>query len=229
MQLVCTAVVAASRGRVTDITEVPSDTVRAQLDHLLATASPAAAIIGVLGNHRIVEAVFNSVVESDRPVLMNVTLSGPQGETLLTERGVDALLERIGAVDLVFLTRRDAELVTGGEIQTLDDAQVAAQRAHKRGIRRVLIKCGNVPARFHTEGVSPGDFMTDLYFDGEEFALFEAPRLDLRGDHGAASTLATATMHALLDGAMPEEALQFGKQFVTDTLRHQKEAHRKEP
>ena len=44
---VCTAIVAAGRGRVTDVVEVPADTVDAQLEHIFNTATVDAAKIGV--------------------------------------------------------------------------------------------------------------------------------------------------------------------------------------
>ena len=236
---VCTALVMASHGRVTDQTEVPADTVSAQLEHLHAVDPPAALRIGALGSAKTAAVVFRYVerfreVEGDgAPVVLELIASGPSGETILDARGVDAVSDHLAAADLVVLSRADAELVTGGEIKSLDDAQVAAQRAANRGARRVLITCGQLPARFYDAADDPGaddasgdgapaqPFYSDLYYDGEDFALFEGPAVERPGEAGGAgSALVLATLAAMLEGRDVLEALQLGKRFATEAVRH---------
>ena len=80
-------------------------------------------------------------------MVLDLVASGPSGETVLSARGIDAVAERLGAADLVTLSRADAELVTGGEIASLDDAQVAAQRdpQPRRPRRRDPLRVDAVP------------------------------------------------------------------------------------
>ena len=221
---VCTALVMASHGQVTDVTEVPADAVRAQLEHLAATVEPQTMKIGVLGHHQTVEAVFRFAEQYTGPVVLDFEISGPSGETVLTERGIDAVLAHLGLPDLVLLSHRDAELVSGGEIQSLDDAQVAVQRIHHRGARRVLIKCGVLPLRFFDATDDPGGdghseaFMTDLFYDGTDFALYEASVIEGETPDGAGSSYGVAITHALMQGRAPEEAIQQAKKVVTDFL-----------
>jgi hydroxymethylpyrimidine/phosphomethylpyrimidine kinase len=235
---VCTDLVMASHGRVTDQTEVPADTVSAQLEHLHAVDPPAALRIGALGSAKTAGVVFRYVerfreLEGDAPVILEIIASGPSGETVLDARGIDAVSEHLALSDLVVLGRADAELVTGGEIKSLDDAQVAAQRAANRGARRVLITCGQLPARFFDAADDPGaedasgdgapaqPFYSDLYYDGEDFALFEGPAVERQGEAGGAgSALILATLAAMLEGRDVVEALQLGKRFATEAVRH---------
>ncbi|MEM6783339.1 MAG: bifunctional hydroxymethylpyrimidine kinase/phosphomethylpyrimidine kinase [Bacteroidota bacterium] len=220
---VCSAIVVASHGTVTDVTDVPADTVAAQLEHLSAALSWAGVKVGILGDRRTVDTVFNHLDGFDGPVVLDFTASGPYGETVLTQRGIDALSERMGRADLVLIRRADAELVTGGEIRSLDDAQVAAQRAFHRGARRIVIKCGDLPARFYDaaddpEATSTG-FTSDLYYDGDDFALYEAPTIQHEVD-GASSVHGMAVLDALIEGLALEEALQNAKRAATDALRY---------
>ncbi len=223
---VCSAIVIASHDHVTDVTEVPSDTVGAQLVHLQATTSANAMLIGVLGEHKTAEAVMDFAHDFSGPAVLDLTISGPSGETVLTKRGTEAVLERLAVPDLVSIGRKDAELVTGGEIQSLDDAQVAVQRLHNRGAQRVLIRCGALPTRFFDAHDDPGGdqipaaFMTDLYFDGEEFSLFEAPLVPMLNVCGASSALHMGILSSLVGGSGFEEAIQRGKKFATDSIRH---------
>jgi hydroxymethylpyrimidine/phosphomethylpyrimidine kinase len=230
---VCTMLLMAGNGTVTDATDVPVDTVRAQLEHLTALMESAEAratgvMIGVLATHGAAEAVLAFAERFEGPVVLDLQLSGPSGETVLTGRGIETVMARLNIPDVVIVGRSDAQPISGGEIHSLDDAQVAAQRLVKRGARAVVIKCGALPARFfETEGIDSPDagsgsdvpFNADLYFDGESFALFEAPHIEGGSKNGASSAFALAVLRALCDGAPPEAALQEAKRYVTEGLR----------
>jgi len=182
---VCTALVAASHGQVSDVVEVPIDTVRAQLEHLAGTVALQGIAVGALMRGRTADVVIRA----------------------------DA---------------GGAELLSGGEIRSLDDAQVAAQRIIKRGARQVLIRCGRIPARFFDAddpGADAGGdgstarFDCDLAFDGTEFALFEAPHIPGPPTEGAASALTVSTLAGLIAGNDVPSALQSAKRYVTEAVR----------
>ena len=220
---VCTAVVVASGGRVTDVTDVPVDTVGAQLEHVAATGPVAGVKVGILGGPKTVGAVLDAVEGFGVPVVLDVVASGPSGETVLSARGIDALAERLGAATLVTVSRADAELVTGAEVASLDDAQVAAQRIVNRGARAVVVRCGSLPYRFYDAADDPGaaadSLFFDLYYDGEDFALFEAPLVSSSPD-GVSSCFAIAALARFVEGRPVEDALRAAKRFATESVRH---------
>ena len=226
---VCTALVVASHGQVSDVVEVPQDTVRAQLEHLSANLSLAGAAIGALVRERTTAAVLRQLDSLQVPAVLDFVASGPNGETLLDSGGIGLLTRSLGRFDLVTARRTDAELLSGGEIRSLDDAQVAAQRIVRRGAQRVLVRCGRLPARFFDADDPGGDgvggegtadaFDCDLYYDGEEFALYEAPHLDGAPLEGAASALVLAALAALIAGSDVPEAVRSAKRFVTESIR----------
>lgn len=221
---VCTSIVVASGGRVTDVTDVPVDTVRAQLEHLDGVGPLRGVKIGILGGPKTAASVLDWAAALDVPVVLDLVASGPSGETVLEARGIDAVADRLSAATLVTLSKADAELVTNAQIESLDDAQVAAQRLHNRGARSVVIRCGSLPYRFYDAADDPGadaerPFFADLYYDGEDFALFEAPLLEAHPD-GAGSGFALAALAGLVDGLPVEEALQRAKRFATEAVRH---------
>jgi len=227
---VCTALVAAGGGRVTDVLEVPSDSVRAQIEHALGASPVAGARIGALGSARAAEAAFAELASYAGPVVVDFVASGPEGETLLDSRGIDALVEHMPRADVVLFSRRDAELVSGGAIESLDDAQVAVQRIHRRGAQRVVVRCGVLPARFFSATEDPGGDgagatpESDLFYDGEEFVLYEAPHMPGAPVQGAAGAFSVAAVAALIDGADYEAALRRAKAFVTDAIRFARES-----
>lgn len=218
--LVCTAHVVAGRGVVTDVLNVPTDTVSAQFEHLFETESPTAAKVGIVGDAPTVETTFDHLSGFDGPVLFDLTLSGPSGEDVLGQRGLDALLEHLDVPDLVTLRKQDAELVAGMEIPSLDDAQVAVQRIGQRGAEQVLLRCGQLSTHHFDTSSSPPDFSVDLYYDGDDIALFEAPLLSgLDEMSGASSGLTLPLLQMMQDGEAIPDAMQKAKGQVTEALR----------
>jgi hydroxymethylpyrimidine kinase/phosphomethylpyrimidine kinase len=217
---VCTAHVVAGDGVVTDVLNVPTDTVSAQFEHLAETASPTAAKVGIIGDSPTVETTFDHLKALDGPVILDLTLSGPSGEDVLGQRGLEALLDHLDEPDLVAIRKTDAALVAGMEIPSLDDAQVAVQRIHQQGAERVLLRCGRLPTHFYDQDSSPPEYAVDLYHDGEDIALFEAPFLSqLDGLHGASSGLLLPLLEMMQLGSPMDTALQKAKGRVTEALR----------
>lgn len=217
---ICTAHVVAGGGLVTDVLNVPTDTVSAQLEHVFETRDPTGAKIGIVGASPTVDRVFDHVTQLNGPVVFDLTISGPSGEDVLGQRGLDAITDHLDEPDLVTLRRTDASLVAGMEIPSLDDAQVAAQRVAQQGARRVLIRCGKLPTHFFDQEATPPDYALDLFYDGDDFALFEAPYLDgLDDHHGASSGLLLPLLKNLQDGMELEPALQKAKGRVSEALR----------
>lgn len=217
---VCTSHVVAGDGIVTDVLNVPTDTVSAQLEHVLQTRSPTSAKVGIIGATPTVDCTFDHLAHLEGPVIFDLTLSGPSGEDVLGQQGLEAITERLSEPDLVTIRRTDAALVAGMEIPSLDDAQVAAQRLAQQGAQRVLIRCGKLPTHFYDQNATPPDYALDLFFDGDDFALFEAPFLaDLEAHHGASSGLLIPLLKSLQTGMELEPALQRAKARVSEALR----------
>ncbi len=218
---VCTTHVVAGHGRVTDVLEVPTDSVSAQLEHVFATTEPTGAKVGIAGHPATIETIFRLLRDHlDGPHVLDLTLSGPSGEDLIGTRGLDALRAHLAAPDLVTMRRVDAERVTGMEIPSLDDAQVAVQRIAAAGARRVLLRLGKIATHyFDLESPAP-DFAVDLYHDGDEFLLFEAPYLERPSLHGASSALCLSCLKHLVQGVPMPEAIQQAKAYVTEALKH---------
>jgi len=217
---VCTSHVVAGDGVVTDVLNVPTDTVAAQLEHLFETRNPTSAKVGIIGATPTTNRVFEHLESLDGPVIYDLTVSGPSGEDVVEQQGMEVIIEHLNEPDLVTIRRTDAALVAGMEIPSLDDAQVAAQRIAQQGADHVLIRCGKLPTHFYEQEGSPPDYALDLFFDGDDFALFEAPYLDNLGSHhGASSGLLLPVLHHLQAGIELEPALQKAKGRVSEALR----------
>ena len=217
---ICTSHVVAGNGVVTDVLNVPSDTVSAQLEHVFKTQSPTSAKISIIGASSTADRVFEHLEQFGGPIVYDLTISGPSGEDVLGQRGLESVTDRLSLADLVTIRLNDASLVAGMEIPSLDDAQVAAQRIAQQGAKRVLIRCGKLPTHFYDQETSPPDYALDLFYDGEDFALFEAPYLSgLDDHHGASSGLLLPLLKSLEAREEFEPSLQKAKARVSEALR----------
>lgn len=218
----CTAHVVASDGLVTDVLDVPTDSVSAQLEHTFQVADPTAAKISAVGHPATVERVFELLddhLAADAPLVLDLTLSGPSGEDLSGPDVLEAFAERYDQADLVTLRRSDAERAAGMAIPSLDDAQVALQRLEDLGAAPLLLRCGRLPTHHFDTDSDPPPYSVDLLYDSDEFSLFEAPHLERPRARGASSAFLTALLKHWDTNPLPE-ALQKAKVFVTESLRH---------
>lgn len=216
----CTAHVVASERLVTDVLDVPTDSVSAQLEHIFQTCSPTSAKISAIGHPATVKRVFQLLREHlEGPLVLDLTLSGPSGEDLSGSRVLDAFAQRYEEADLVTLRRTDAERAAGMEIPSLDDAQVALQRLAGLGAKRLLLRCGQLPTHHFDLDSDPPPYVVDLFYDGDEFALYEAPFVERPHVRGASSALLLSLLKFWNDATLTK-ALQKAKAFVTESLRH---------
>ena len=221
---VCTSLVVAGGGRVTDVLEVPSDTVAAQLEHLLATDAPTGVKISIVGQAQSVDAALDLLRGvSCGPVVLDVTLSGPEGEDLADGRVREALVARFAEASVVTMRAVDAALVAGMEIQTLEDAQVAVQRLHLRGAQAVVLRLPALPATAAEaggDGATPDPFRAALVFDGNDFSLVETPDV-IGGDNlaGASSAFTLGLLRGLTGGQPLVPAVQRASAFAFEAVR----------
>ena len=205
---------------VTDVLDVPTDTISAQLEHVLNTGHPTAARVGIINHPATVEVVFDVMQQVDGPFVLDLTLSGPSGEDIINQRSLERIQDRLEEPDLVTMRMQDAQLVAGMEIPSLDDAQVAIQRIGQLGAQRLLMRCGRISSHFYDLEAQAPSYAVDLYYDGEDFAVFEAPHLELDDVHGASSALMLSLLRHLQDEMTFPDALQQAKAYVTEALNH---------
>ncbi|MFO8231312.1 MAG: bifunctional hydroxymethylpyrimidine kinase/phosphomethylpyrimidine kinase [Longimonas sp.] len=222
----CTAHIVASHGVVTDVLNVPSDTVHAQIEHVLSPDTPEhitpnAVKVGIVGATPSVRAVAQ-LLENEAfsgPSILDVTLSGPSGEDIAEPATIESLTNIMGQMSLVTVRRRDAELLASMEIPTLDDAQVAVQRIGQQGASSVLLRCGRLPTHFFEREGEPPNFALDLLWHEGEMALFEAPFVETNTDiSGRSSAYLVDLLHRLHQGTSLTDAIQASKRRLADTL-----------
>lgn len=206
-----TAVTAQNTLSVTDALAMPPSLVANQIDAVIADIGADAVKTGMLPN----AAVINVVADKAREHRVSALVVDPVmvtsgGDRLLEDDAVSAAIEALLPLALLVTPNtREAAVLTGGEVRTLDDMRRAAKTlAQETGARNVLVKGG------HLDGPA-----TDVLYDGADFTEFTAPRIHTTSNHGTGCTLASSIAANLALGASLPDAVAKSKEYVTNAIR----------
>ena len=152
-----------------------------------------------------------------------------QIETIVAGIGIDAMKtgmlgsaevpEAAAAIKTVLMQRADvvtpntieaAYLADMEKVETLDEIKEAAGRIKELGAGYVVIKSGS--RNDSREAV-------DVLYDGREFTIASAPKIEPCYNHGAGCTYSAAITAGLANGLSVREAVELAKKFVAAALR----------
>lgn len=209
-----TAITAQNTVAVTDVHEIPISTITAQIDAILTDIGADAIKTGMLSSSAIIGCVVESLQRhSALPgvarLVVDPVMVAKSGDSLLRQEAVSALSEKLIPLAAVVTPNiPEAETLTGLSITDDEGMAEAARRIVGMGARAVVVKGG------HRDGPA-----TDLYYDGETFREFTAPRFDTANTHGTGCTFASAVAAGLAQGLDAEDAVGQAKEFVTEAIR----------
>jgi hydroxymethylpyrimidine/phosphomethylpyrimidine kinase len=208
-----TCVTAQNTIGVTRVDALPPESVVAQMLAVVEDIGVQAAKTGMLLNREIMGAVAaqvealglgNLVVD---PVMVSRT-----GAQLIDDAAISTLRDRLIPVATVLTPNRyEAQILSGLEIHTLEEMQLAAQKIFTLGAKAVLVKGGGMVNELR--GV-------DVWFDGDRLEVLQTETVETTDTHGTGCTLAAAIAANLALGEDPLTATQLAKSYVTSALRH---------
>jgi hydroxymethylpyrimidine/phosphomethylpyrimidine kinase len=207
-----TSVTVQNTEGVTEVSDVPSGVVAAQIRAVALDIGVDAAKTGMLSSADIVEAVADAVEEMGiRNLVIDPVFVSKHGDALLQYDAVDALKKRvIPLAALVTPNLHEASSLAGFDVTSRRDMQEAATAILDLGAGAVLVKGG------HLEGHAD-DLFAEL---GGGLEWIRGERIDTRHTHGTGCVLSAAIAAHLARGAPLAVAVRAGKEFVTEAIRH---------
>ncbi|BAZ31654.1 phosphomethylpyrimidine kinase [Cylindrospermum sp. NIES-4074] len=188
------------------------EAVVAQMQAVVEDIGVQAAKTGMLLNQEIISAVAQQVdaLQINNLVVDPVMVSRT-GAQLIDNEAVQTLCDAlIPQAAIITPNRYEAEILSGLQIQSLDDMQAAAQIIHQNlGAKAVLVKGGGMQGNLR--GV-------DIWFDGQRMETLTTKQVDTKNTHGTGCTLSAAIAANLALGKDLWSAVQQAKEYVTTAL-----------
>lgn len=206
-----TAVTAQNTLGVHGIYPVPPEFVALQIRAIYEDIGAEAVKTGMLVNAPVVLAVAEELRrQKAQNLVVDPVMVAKGGEGLLEPGACDALRQALLPLALVVTPNvPEAEVLTGGRINSRDDMRQAAREIWEMGPAYVVLKGG------HMEGDA-----TDLVFDGTQFVELRGERISSTSTHGTGCTFSAALAAYLAKGREPIDAMKAAKEFVTHAIRH---------
>lgn len=208
-----TCVTAQNTQGVTRVDALPVASVVAQVTAVVSDIGVQATKTGMLLNQEIIEAVAAEVkTQGLDNLVVDPVMVSRTGAQLIDDEAVESLRDAlIPLATIVTPNRYEAQILSGLELHTLDDMQVAARRIHQLGARAVLVKGGAMTGNLR--GV-------DVWFDGQTLLTLSTEQVETANTHGTGCTLSSAIAANLALGRDRLAAVQLAKDYVTTALKY---------
>jgi hydroxymethylpyrimidine/phosphomethylpyrimidine kinase len=203
-----TAITAQNTIGVSDILELPTSLIRAQITAVVDDIGVDAAKTGMLSSAAIIGVVADAVRDHnlDRLVVDPVMVA-KGGARLLREDAVQALREQlIPLAAVVTPNLPEAEVLLGRTIKSLAERRRAARDLVAMGALAAIVKGGHAADA------------TDVFFDGSQLVELRADRIDTANTHGSGCVFSAAIAAWLARGADPLQAAGEAKAFITRAI-----------
>ena len=167
-------------------------------------------ILATASNIQIVASLIQAFELRDCFVLDPV-LTAATGESMLDDQGVEALRDKLLPLALVATpNRHEAEVLSGVAVKDVPSAKEAAQVIQKMGAKNVII----------TGGAFEGSRAIDIWYDGQGYHVFDAPRLSTQNTLGIGHTFSAAICALLSKGCLMGEAIDRTKKYIAKAVQH---------
>ena len=210
---VITAVTAQNTREVRRSFDLPVDLIDAQIDAIFDDFDVSAVKTGMLSSGQTVNVVAAKLAEHQvsNLVVDPVMVSSSGFDLLEPEAAASVKQHLLPLATLVTPNLREAQVLAGMLVETLDHAKAAARIIYDTGPEAVLVKGGHL--------LDP-EAVVDVLFDGSEETVFSGERIPHRNTHGTGCTLSAAIAANLAKGQPLVSAVENAKTYVTEAIRH---------
>ena len=207
-----TAVTAQNSLGVLAVHAVPASIVAQQIEAVATDFGVGAAKTGMLFDRETIESVAGCLETLQIPhLVVDPVMVATSGDRLLADEAIGTLKTTLlPRAAVVTPNHREAERLTGGVIRSPSDAKAAARSIHEMGAAAVIV----------TGGDAAGAKAIDVLYDGSDYLVLEAPRIDVNAGHGTGCTFSAAVTAQLACGRPLAAAARAAKSYVERCLRH---------
>jgi hydroxymethylpyrimidine/phosphomethylpyrimidine kinase len=206
-----TCITAQNTLGVTRVDALDPAAVAAQIQAVVADLGVQATKTGMLLNSAIIATVADQIQTLGLTnLVVDPVIVSRAGVQLIDDDAVATLRDRlIPLADLLTPNRYEAQLLSGIDIDSLEDMAAAAQKIYQFGAKAVLVKGGGMAGSL--QGI-------DIWYDGDILQTLQIRCVDTKNTHGTGCTLSAAIAANLALGHSPFVATAQAKEYVTQAL-----------
>ncbi len=199
------SIVAENTSRVISSFDVPVNFINDQFEAVFEDIPPKATKIGMLGSSAIIECVAQNLkAHKPQNLVVDPVMFAKNGFALMPKDiRIDFRQKIISLADVITPNIPEASELCGFEIKNIDDMKNACKMLYDMGAKNVLLKGGHNP-----------DNANDVFFDGNDFEILEAKKIDTKNTHGTGCTLSSAIASNLALGKSMLESISLAKKYV---------------
>lgn len=204
-----TAITAQNTLGVSAVHPIPLDVVRAQIDAVALDLPPASLKTGMLATADLVRTVAQALRDHGlRGYVLDPVMVSTSGHRLLDADAEETLIrELLPLAALVTPNLHEARILTGRQVENLDEMRDAARALLGLGAGAALVKGGHL-----------GGDAVDLFVDASGEQVWRKPRVDTPHTHGTGCTLSAAVAAGLALGRAMPEAVEIAVHWVARAI-----------
>ena len=171
---------------------------------------------GMLASAEIINVVTERAAAGDLPnLVVDPVLVSATGDPLSLGGAAEAYPKLFSHASVITPNLREASLLVGRELSTVDEMARAAEELARSGASCVVVKGGHLKGQVDADGRPEA---VDVVWRGGEVSYLRAPWVDTRNNHGTGCTFAAAVAAGLASGLDLSAALTRAKEYVTTAL-----------
>lgn len=208
---VITAVTAQNTLGVTDIVSLTPHSIEKQLEAVMTDLKPQTIKIGMLNDCRIIRTIARTLRKyAVKQVVLDPVMVSASGAKLIDDDAMDVLIhELFPLATIVTPNREEAELLTGLNINTVDDMITAADRIRKLTPGNILVKGSSL-----ADGT-----ITDILLETNgSLTRFTKNYIQSKNLHGAGCSLSSAIAVFLDIDYSIKEAVDSATSYIHDAI-----------
>lgn len=207
-----TAITAQNTLGVTAVAEVPVEVISDQIEAVVSDIGIDVVKTGMLSSTEIVECVVEAVERLElAPLVVDPVMIAATGAQLLQDDAVESVRNQlVPQASVVTPNMPEAETLTGVEIESVEDMELAGGELVMMGADAAVVKGGHFE-----DGTGR---VNDVLVTRDGAFTFTTLRIDTTSNHGTGCTFASAVAAHLAHGLELETAVERSQRYVWNAM-----------
>ena len=207
-----TAITAQNTLGVTAVAEVPLEVISDQIDAVVTDIGADAVKTGMLSSAAIVDCVAESIEKHElEPLVVDPVMVAATGAQLLQDDAVESVKQRlIPLATVVTPNVPEAEVLTGIEIDSVEDMELAGGELVMMGAVAAVVKGGHLD--------DGSGRVNDVLVTRDGVKRITSLRIDTTSNHGTGCTFASAIAAHLAHGLDLSQSVDLAQRFVWNAM-----------